>query len=61
MDAGVAMEFDHPHILLQNKRGIFTNMVDKTGPHMAETLKSIAKEVFKSLIPYFLYPDSIYF
>lgn len=45
MDAGRVMEFDHPHILMKNKLGYLTSMVNRTGPGMAENLKSIAKEV----------------
>lgn len=44
MDAGKAVEFDHPHILLQNRFGFLSLMVDKTGKAMAKNLKMIAKE-----------------
>lgn len=50
MDAGQVAEFDHPHILLQNPDGIFTGMVEKTGEHMAESLKKIAKGTFEAKI-----------
>lgn len=47
MDAGKAVEFDHPHLLLKQKNGIFTGMVETTGAGTASVLKSIAKEVNK--------------
>ncbi|XP_043284651.1 probable multidrug resistance-associated protein lethal(2)03659 [Venturia canescens] len=44
MDAGSVVEFDHPHILLQNtKSGYLYNMVQETGTSMAEALAEIAK------------------
>lgn len=48
MDAGQIAEFDHPHILLQNSEGIFAGMVEKTGKHMADNLKKIAKGTFET-------------
>lgn len=45
MDAGIAVEFDHPHLLLQKRNGYLSEMVKRTGPGMAETLSRIAKEV----------------
>lgn len=45
MDAGSVVELDHPHVLLQKKKGILTGMVDRTGAGMAENLKKIAREV----------------
>lgn len=45
MDAGQMVEFDHPHILLQNKEGFFSELVRKTGPGVSEQLKKMAKEV----------------
>lgn len=39
------MEYDHPHILLQNKKGYFRKMVAETGPAMAAMLHKLAKEV----------------
>ncbi|EFA04298.2 putative multidrug resistance-associated protein lethal(2)03659-like Protein [Tribolium castaneum] len=47
MDAGNAVEFDHPHILLQNRFGFLTSMVEKTGKAMARNLKDIAKENYE--------------
>ncbi|KAJ8960745.1 hypothetical protein NQ318_020038 [Aromia moschata] len=46
MDAGNVMEFDHPHVLLQNSEGIFYDMVRNTGAAMADTLRTIAKESY---------------
>ncbi|XP_050504204.1 ATP-binding cassette subfamily C member 4 [Diabrotica virgifera virgifera] len=43
MDAGQAMEFDHPYQLLQNPEGYFSKMVQETGPAMAELLSNVAK------------------
>lgn len=46
MDAGCLVEFDHPHILLKNKTGFLTGMVNRMGPNMAERLKYVAKQVY---------------
>lgn len=45
MDQGEVLEFDHPHILLQNEQSHFNSMVQKTGRVMTEQLKQCAKEV----------------
>ncbi|CAH4030899.1 unnamed protein product [Pieris brassicae] len=45
LDAGRVMEFDHPHILLQNKKGYFRKMVAETGPAMTQLLHRQATEV----------------
>lgn len=45
MDHGQAIEFDHPHVLLQNEQGCFSDMVRETGKVMTEQLKQCAKEV----------------
>nr|XP_003705867.1 PREDICTED: probable multidrug resistance-associated protein lethal(2)03659 isoform X1 [Megachile rotundata]XP_012146728.1 PREDICTED: probable multidrug resistance-associated protein lethal(2)03659 isoform X1 [Megachile rotundata]XP_012146729.1 PREDICTED: probable multidrug resistance-associated protein lethal(2)03659 isoform X2 [Megachile rotundata]XP_012146730.1 PREDICTED: probable multidrug resistance-associated protein lethal(2)03659 isoform X1 [Megachile rotundata] len=45
MDQGNLMEFDHPYILLQ-KKGYFYNMVQQTGPTMANNLFETAKKFF---------------
>ncbi|XP_063890892.1 ATP-binding cassette sub-family C member 4 [Helicoverpa armigera] len=47
MDAGRMVEFDHPHILLQNADGILRGMVDQTGRAMAETLCRVAKQAYE--------------
>ncbi|XP_044268715.1 probable multidrug resistance-associated protein lethal(2)03659 [Tribolium madens] len=44
MDAGQAAEFDHPHVLLQNKESIFYGLVQQTGKGMADNLMKIAAE-----------------
>ncbi|XP_057665405.1 ATP-binding cassette subfamily C member 4-like isoform X2 [Diorhabda carinulata] len=48
MDAGEAVEFDHPHILLQNQDGYFNKMVREMGPEMETMLRSIAKTNYKN-------------
>ncbi|KAL3283448.1 hypothetical protein HHI36_006593 [Cryptolaemus montrouzieri] len=48
MDSGCKVEFDHPHILLQNPEGYFTKMLLETGPTMTQNLKTIAFEAFQS-------------
>ncbi|KAJ8920888.1 hypothetical protein NQ315_015681 [Exocentrus adspersus] len=48
MDAGEAVEFDHPHLLLQKKNGYFSEMVKKTGPGMSDTLIRIARESYQT-------------
>jgi ATP-binding cassette subfamily C (CFTR/MRP) protein 4 len=49
MDNGVAVEYDHPHILLQHNDGDFALMVQQTGNNMAQHLKMIAEKVYFSL------------
>ncbi|CAG9863422.1 unnamed protein product [Phyllotreta striolata] len=46
MDAGEAMEFDQPYVLLQNPESFFSNMLKETGPVMEETLKNVARETY---------------
>lgn len=48
MDAGTMVEFDHPHVLLQNHEGVFYGMVQKTGKAMADTLTKVASKVRNS-------------
>ncbi|XP_036139278.1 probable multidrug resistance-associated protein lethal(2)03659 isoform X2 [Monomorium pharaonis] len=45
MDAGHLVEFNHPHILLQQK-GHFYNMIQQTGTAMAENLIDVATKNF---------------
>nr|CAD7433237.1 unnamed protein product [Timema monikensis] len=45
MESGRLLEFDHPHILLQNKDGHFSKMVANTGQAMTEELTKIADKV----------------
>lgn len=47
MDAGQAVEFDHPHNLLQKPDGYLTRMVRETGPHMETLLRNVAEEDFQ--------------
>ncbi|CAG9830782.1 unnamed protein product [Diabrotica balteata] len=44
LDNGILIEFDHPHILLQNREGLLSEMVKKTGPGVSDHLKLVAKE-----------------
>lgn len=43
MNEGKAVEFDHPHILLQNTKGVFSSLVHQTGNNTAEGLKSVSE------------------
>lgn len=45
MDEGCVVEFDHPHLLLQNKDGILYSLIQQTGSGMAENLQQIAEKV----------------
>ncbi|KAB0797838.1 hypothetical protein PPYR_08831 [Photinus pyralis] len=47
MDAGTMVEFDHPHLLLQNTNGILFRMVLQTGPSISEVLTKLAKESYE--------------
>ncbi|KAF5283710.1 hypothetical protein FQR65_LT13745 [Abscondita terminalis] len=49
LDAGRVVEFDHPHLLLQNANGVFYSMVQQTGSAMVETLTNIARESYNRL------------
>ncbi|CAG9854243.1 unnamed protein product [Phyllotreta striolata] len=48
MDAGRAVEFDHPHTLLQNESGIFYSLVQQTGKATAKNLIAVAAKSYKS-------------
>lgn len=50
MDAGVAVEFDEPYLLMQNKDGVFRKMVEALGPQEYDRLYSIAKDKYKNAI-----------
>lgn len=50
IDAGTAVEFDHPHKLLKNRNGLFYGMVQQTGVTTARLLHHIASEVFTIII-----------
>jgi hypothetical protein len=43
-------EFDHPHMLLKNKDGILYEMMQQTGPAMAESLSKMAQIVSTSVL-----------
>lgn len=45
MDSGAAVEFDHPHLLLQNPNGIFYGLVKESGKAMADYLAEISEKV----------------
>ncbi|XP_050309947.1 probable multidrug resistance-associated protein lethal(2)03659 isoform X2 [Anthonomus grandis grandis] len=49
MDAGQAVEFDHPHVLLKNPKGYLSELVKKTGAGTAAHLKNVAKQNFEEL------------
>ncbi|XP_066258696.1 probable multidrug resistance-associated protein lethal(2)03659 isoform X2 [Euwallacea similis] len=51
MDAGRKLEFGHPHELLQDKRGVFYELVQQTGKAMADNLSAIAFENYSSSLP----------
>lgn len=48
MDAGILVEYDHPHRLLQNKNGYLFKMVEQTGKSMMESLIKVAEESYRS-------------
>lgn len=48
MDQGRVNQFDHPHLLLQDERGIFSGMVQSTGAQEYERLKEIAKQAYEA-------------
>ena len=43
-------KFDHPHMLLKDKDGILYEMVQQTGPAMAESLCKMAQIVSTSVM-----------
>lgn len=47
MDGGQAVEFDKPHVLLQNSKGYLTSMVQQTGKNMENKLRVIAENTYK--------------
>lgn len=47
MDGGTMVEFDHPHLLLQNTNGVFHKMVAETGKFMNEQLRRTARESYQ--------------
>lgn len=47
MEAGRAVEFDSPKNLLKNPDGLFSRMVDSTGPESAKFLRAAAEDTSK--------------
>lgn len=47
MDAGEAVEFDHPHILLQQPQSRLRKLVEQTGSATTTFLKTIAQKSFE--------------
>lgn len=43
LDAGRLLEYDEPHVLLQNEKGLFASMVKMTGKSMASNLREMAR------------------
>ncbi|XP_065361821.1 probable multidrug resistance-associated protein lethal(2)03659 [Calliphora vicina] len=51
MDAGQAVEFDHPFLLLQKPKGFLRSLVDDTSSDAAAVLLQIAQESYKAKVP----------
>ncbi|XP_018565514.1 probable multidrug resistance-associated protein lethal(2)03659 [Anoplophora glabripennis] len=49
MDAGRAVEFDHPYNLLKDPDSVFYGLVMQTGARMAENLISVAEQSYRKL------------
>ncbi|XP_033327648.2 ATP-binding cassette sub-family C member 4 isoform X2 [Megalopta genalis] len=47
MDHGEAVEFEHPHVLLQDAEGHFTSMLKETGKLMFDQLSKVAEKAYK--------------
>ncbi|XP_043593268.1 probable multidrug resistance-associated protein lethal(2)03659 isoform X2 [Bombus pyrosoma] len=47
MDAGKAVEFDAPHVLVERK-GYLNSMINETGPIMAEALREVARQTYEN-------------
>lgn len=39
MEGGVMVEFDHPHVLLQQENGYLTKLVNETSSHLIDLAK----------------------
>ncbi|KAF5283717.1 hypothetical protein FQR65_LT13752 [Abscondita terminalis] len=46
MNAGEVAEFDHPHLLLQNDKGVLHSMAQQTGEVIFQTLRDVAKNTY---------------
>ncbi|XP_045472555.1 ATP-binding cassette sub-family C member 4-like [Harmonia axyridis] len=51
LDSGCKVEFDHPHVLLQDPEGYFTRMLNETGPAMTQTLRALAFDAYQTKMP----------
>ncbi|VVC26205.1 Hypothetical protein CINCED_3A020489 [Cinara cedri] len=51
MNAGAAVEFNHPHNLLKNKNGHFYKMVEQMGRATADSLHAVAAKNYNMLKP----------
>ncbi|KAL3283215.1 hypothetical protein HHI36_006364 [Cryptolaemus montrouzieri] len=49
MNAGCAVEFGHPHILLSDAQGLFSSLVMETGKGMSDSLKKVAKDSYDKI------------
>ena len=47
MDAGRAVEFDAPYVLIERK-GYLNSMINETGSSMAEVLKEVARQTYEN-------------
>lgn len=47
MDAGRAVEFDAPYVLIERK-GYLNSMINETGPIMAEALREVARQTYEN-------------
>ncbi|XP_018392367.1 PREDICTED: multidrug resistance-associated protein 4-like isoform X1 [Cyphomyrmex costatus] len=50
MDAGNAVEFDHPYVLLQRETSYLKSMVQETGTTMAEALVGVARNCYQNRV-----------
>lgn len=48
MDAGNVVEFDHPHLLLQNRNGFLAKLVAETDDATAKHLREVAQKSFSA-------------
>lgn len=48
MDYGRLVEYDHPHVLLEDRNSYFSKLVSETGSTMAEQLREISRDCFFS-------------
>lgn len=45
MDEGMVVEYEHPHVLLERRKGVFYDLVQQTGPTVAAALAETARVV----------------